>query len=432
MPHNRLRQFLSFSTICMVAVLSIGLSACGGSSGGKDLVLATELPVSGTDAGNGLPTQHGVELAVSQANLPNGYKLTFRAMNDVSTTLGKHDPTTGQANITKLVSDPKVIAAVGPFNSNVAGTEIPVVNRSGLVLISPSNTNPGLTVKDFAAPNGFDYNLLHPAGKKDYYFRIPGNDVAQGKLLADLIPQLPSAGGPTVSKVYVVDDNEAYGKGLADQFQQEATAKGLTIVGSRASIDQTKTATFPTLASTIVAAAPDLIFYGGVTSNGGPALKQAVDGAFVKAHKTPVIWEGGDGIADDSEWITQAGASAINTFGSVAAPDVSTLGTSSSAASKFITDYKTKFNADPIPYSAMAYDAAMIEITAIKNVISAGKTVTREAVRDEVAKLHYNGVTGSIFFDENGDNAGARVFSIWLCTKQGDKPTWVFQRNVSI
>ncbi|HKD77126.1 MAG TPA: branched-chain amino acid ABC transporter substrate-binding protein, partial [Ktedonobacterales bacterium] len=314
----------------------------------------------------------------------------------------------------------------------VAATEIPVADRSGLVLISPSNTNPGLTLQQYAASNGFVFSNLHPPGRKEYYFRIPGNDVAQGTLDADLISQLPAAGGPTVHKIFVVDDNEAYGKGLADLFTQEAQHDGYTIVGSRASIDQTKTATFPSLASTIVAAGPDMVFYGGVTSNGGPALKQAVDASFVGAHKTPVLWGGGDGIADDPSWISQAGASAINTIGTVAAPDVSTLGSSSSVATKFISDYKTKYNADPIPYSAMSYDAAMIEITAIKNLISAGKSVTRDAVRDQVAGLHYSGVTGNISFDQFGDNAGARIFSVWLCTPVNGAPAWKFERDVTV
>src|SRR5579884_3223350 len=132
MPHNRFRQILSFSSICLLAVLSLGLSACGGSSVNKHLILASELPVTGTDAGDGLPTQHGVELAVSQnTDLGNGYTLSFKGFDDVSTTSGKHDPTVGQQNITQLVGNSQVMAVVGPFNSNVAATEIPVVDRSG-------------------------------------------------------------------------------------------------------------------------------------------------------------------------------------------------------------------------------------------------------------------------------------------------------------
>ncbi len=81
---------------------------------------------------------------------------------------------------------------------------------------------------------------------------------------------------------------------------------------------------------------------------------------------------GGDGIADDPAWITTASSAAINTYGTVAAPDIS--GLTSAPAQKFISDYHAAFpGKDLLPYSASAYDAAMIEITAIKNLISATK-----------------------------------------------------------
>ena len=76
---------------------------------------------------------------------------------------------------------------VGPFNSGVAKAEIPIVNAAGgPVLISPTNTNPGLTLSQYATANGINFAKLHPAGKPDYYFRIPGNDVAQGKADAEV------------------------------------------------------------------------------------------------------------------------------------------------------------------------------------------------------------------------------------------------------
>ena len=81
-----------------------------------------------------------------------------------------------------------------------------------------------------------------------------------------------------------------------------------------------------------------------------------------------------------------------------------------------------------MPYSAAAYDAAMIEITAIKNLIKAGKDVTRAAVRDEVAGISYDGVTGHISFDANGDNSGQKVFSVYGVGADGK---WAFAKLVN-
>jgi branched-chain amino acid transport system substrate-binding protein len=112
------------------------------------------------------------------------------------------------------------------------------------------------------------------------------------------------------------------------------------------------------------------------------------------------------------------------------APDVSQL--TSGAGSKFVSDYKAAFPSGNItPYAAMSYDVAMIEITAIKNVIAAGKQVTRENVRAAVQTISYDGVTGHITFDQNGDNAGQRVFSMYGVTASAPT-TWGFisQGNV--
>jgi branched-chain amino acid transport system substrate-binding protein len=369
------------------------------------LVIATELPVVGTDASVGLPTQYGADLAVSQnKDLGGGYTLSVQNENYA----GANGPDTGIAttSVTKLVNDPKVIAGIGPFNSGIAKVTIPISNNAGLVFISPANTNPGLTKKEYAEANSINFDTLHPAGKPNAYFRIPGTDDVQGKVDAQIA--FTTLGCKTA---FVVDDNSVYGKGLADFFTTNFTSDGGKTVGSRQSITAQQVSNLSTLADTIKNAKPDVVFYGGITSGGGGALKKAlVDKGFTN----PMV--GGDGIASDDNFLTTAGAdAAVGTWGSVAAPDLSAL--SSAAATKFTNDYKAFVTGKPnntlYPYSAMAYDSTMIVITAIKNVIASGQDVTRDAVRAEVQKANYAGVTGQISFDANGDNAGPKVFSIY-------------------
>ena len=419
MHHSGVKKVLTRGLFVAVALPSLGLAACGangGGSGNKALKIATDLPVSGTDAAVGLPTQYGADLAVQQnKDLGNGYTLDIVHKNDEGTS--GPDASVGAANIQSLISDSAVIAVVGPFNSGVAKQEIPVANGSGIVLISPANTNPGLTKQQYADANGINFNLLHPAGKPNYYFRLPGTDDVQGKVDADIALADPVK----ATTAYVVDDSTTYGKGLATVFTQEFKSKGGTIVGST-SITPNQVSNLPQLATTIISKSPGVIFYGGVTSGGGGALKKAL---VEKNGNMPMV--GGDGIADDPAWLTTAGSAAVNTYGTVAAPDIS--GLSSAAASKFISDYKAAFpGKDLLPYSAMAYDAAMIEITAIKNLIKAGKDVTRKAVRDEIQGISYSGVTGNISFDENGDNAGNKVYSVYGVGADGK---WKFTQLIN-
>lgn len=414
-----LKRILAKGSIAIMTVATLALAACGSSSNSgpavnKALILATDLPVSGTDASIAKPTEQGVNLAVSQnSDLGNGYTLTVLNKNDEGTSGA--DPAIGANNITDLIANAQVMAIVGPFNSGVAKSEIPLINTAGLTEISPSNTNPGLTKQQYAAANNINFAQLHPAGKPEAYFRIPATDEVQGKVIGDL------AVGLGAKNAYVVDDKTTYGIGLATQFKMEFAAKGGTVVGS-VEITPADVTTFPSLVQTILAAKPDLVFYGGVTSQGGGALK----GALAAAGAGALPMAGGDGIADDSAWLTTATPQgANNTYGTIPAPDLS--GLTSAAGTKFLSDFRTKFGNDPVPYSAMAYDAAMIEITVMKKLIAAGTPVTRESVRAGVASAAYDGLTGHITFDANGDNSGGAIYSVYEVVNGA----WVFKQTVN-
>ena len=380
----------------------------------KAIILGTDLPVSGTDASIAKPTEQGVDLAVMQnADLGNGYTLSVLNKNDEGTSGA--DPAIGAQNISDLIANSSVMAVVGPFNSGVAKSEIPLINNAGLTEISPSNTNPGLTKQQYAASNNINFTQLHPAGKPEAYFRIPATDEVQGKVNGDYAYTTLN-----LTCAYVVDDKSTYGIGLATQFKTEYTAKGGIVVGN-SEITPDQASTFPSLAQTIVNAKPTVVFYGGVTSQGGGALKAAI----AKLNPNlPLV--GGDGIADDPAWLTTATSSGSNfTYGTVPAPDIS--GLTSTAGQDFISKFKAQYGADPLPYSAMAYDAALIEITAIKGLIKAGTPVTRDAVRSAVAAISYIGVTGTIKFDANGDNAGGAVYSVYEVVNGA----WVFKQEVT-
>ncbi len=419
--HGSLSAIMKGS-VAALFVVSLSLAACGsgGSSSGGVIKIATDLPVSGTDAAVGLPTQYGVDLAVSQnSNLGNGYTLQIVHKNDEGT--GGADPSIGAANIRSLLSDPQVMAVVGPFNSGVAVAEIPVANTGQLVLMSPANTNPGLTKEQYAAARGINFAQLHPAGTKEYYFRVPATDDVQGKVDA----QIALAAPINAKTAYVVDDSTTYGAGLADFFKQNFTSGGGTVVGTH-SITSSEISSLNSLAASIASANPDVVFYGGVTSQGGGVLKKDLVAA---GYSKPLV--GGDGIADDPSWITTASASAAgNTYGTVAAPDPASLTTSDAA--KFKSDFTTfsagKPDANLLPYSAAGYACATIEINAIKALISQGKAPTRQAVRDYIAGNTFPTIIGNIKFDANGDNAGDKVFSIYAIAPGAS--TWTYDKAV--
>ena len=391
-----------------------GLSSCTGS-----VTVATDLPVSGSDASDGKPTQNGAQLAVDQATsnkLLGGCTIKLTTKDDASVALGKHDPQQGAQNITELAGDTSVLGVIGPFNSNVALAELPISNKANLVQISPSNTNPGLTI----VGSNPDINTasLKPSGNTTY-FRVCTTDIGQGKADAQEAAQTLGA-----KKAYVIDDQETYGKGLADQFskffQQDggSVAKRVSLPGD--------TKDFSTQLTEAKGLGVDVIFFGGTSSNGGGIVKKQM----ATAGLTGVKFVGGDGIVD-GEFFTEAGtAGAEGAYGSVAAPDPTKL----SSAAKFVSDYKAAFGSDPGAYSANAYDAMNILLQAIKKAITdnggtlpSTGTAFREAVRKNMLQTSYDGAIGHTSFDANGDTS-----NVLLTIFQAQSGKWAYSSTVKI
>src|SRR5437667_5151516 len=211
--------------MCIPLLLTI-LVACGCSgvgtggttstAGSTVIKIATELPVSGKDESSGKPAEDGAHLAVNQANANHtipGITLQFVPKDDVGPS-GTHDPTQGAANVTSLVSDALVAGIVGPFNSSVAKAEMPISNQAPIAQISPANTNPCLTKDTDASGCSGKNNLLptlRPTNKVNY-FRIATTDDHQGPAGADYAAKLG------LKSVYVINDAETYGIGIANAF----------------------------------------------------------------------------------------------------------------------------------------------------------------------------------------------------------------------
>src|SRR5438876_10933842 len=124
-----------------LALASMVLAACGTSSAGNTnkgtINIGVDLPESGAEASNGIPTLNGVKYAVQTAGSVEGYTIKVKNLDDAVN--GVHDPQKGAQNMQAFVADTSVLGVVGPFNSNVARAEIPISNRAKLAQISPAD-----------------------------------------------------------------------------------------------------------------------------------------------------------------------------------------------------------------------------------------------------------------------------------------------------
>jgi branched-chain amino acid transport system substrate-binding protein len=237
---------------------------------------------------------------------------------------------------------------------------------------------------------------------------------------------------------FVVYDNSGgvaglgpYGADLAHYFSSAFTSTaGHTVVVYP--YDVTNIVNLSPVISPILAMNPDLVYYGGVSVGGGAELKRALVAA---GYTKPLL--GGDGIANDPSWLTEAQGGAANSYGTAPVPDVSAL--TSQRAHAFVSAYKAYvgYNLDSTlsPYSVMAYDATNTLINALSLAIEHGSGRSLSYLRAQTGQYlasstyRYTGITGDISFDENGDNSGQRIFSVYMVNSGSSNASqWSFFR----
>ncbi len=397
-----------------LALGSIVLAACGPAGGGGgqekgEIIIATNLPTSGADASDGLPTQRGAEFAVQQTKTIKGFKLSIVTFDD--TVAGVHDPQKGAQNVDQIISNSKILGMVGPFNSGVAQAEIPKANRANLAMVSPANTNECLT-KDIPEskcnPKPKD---LRPAGSNNY-FRVAGIDTIQGPSVADFAFDTLK-----LTKVGVWSDQETFGKGVANTFSKQFTKRGGQVV-ERQDFDTKTTNDFRSFLAAAKNKGAQGI-YAGATS----ATKACIPRAQMKELGFDVPYMGPDGIVN-TQCVKDSGANALNVYGSVAAGNAE----QNPAAKDTVEAYKKAFpkKEDLGSYTFPAYDCAKILIEAIGRAIddSGGNLPTREQIRAQVAKTKdYKGLTGTYTFDAEGD-VTSPTMAFWQM--KGTPAEWTF------
>ncbi len=403
-----------------IPLLLVFLTACGAGTGSSSsgnssqqtvtIKIGSDFPTTQADASAGKPAENGVRFAVDEANSSNflpGYRFEIVAKDDVGSG-GTHDPTTGQKNVNDLIGDAQVAGIVGPLNSSVALTEMPVANNAPIALISPSNTNDCLTQNTPDYECGGDKSLLKTLRPTNNvtYFRTATLDQNQGRALAQYAYQTKG-----YKSAFVIDDTEQYGAGLAKNFVTFFKQFGGNVIDQR-SVKSTNS--YETVLTAVASARPDVVFFGGNDSTGGITIRQQMK-SVAGLENTPFMVGDGSKTSNFTKNITALGGGPI--FASVPGVDLSLV----PAAKKFQDDFQKKYG-QVGAYSGGAYDNAKIILEAVKNAITknnakapkdsndaAGAKTFRQAVIDEIKKVQYDGITGQHSFDQNGDTTNKAI-----------------------
>ncbi|MBL8564083.1 MAG: branched-chain amino acid ABC transporter substrate-binding protein [Hyphomicrobiaceae bacterium] len=326
---------------------------------GKTLKIAVGGPLTGPNAAFGAQIKNGTEQAVEDINAAGGilgHTISLVYGDDVS------DPKQGVSVANKFAGDGAKFV-IGHFNSGVSIPASDVYAENGMLQVTPASTNPTFTERKM-------WNVFRTCGRDDQQGTVAGNYIAE-KL--------------TGKKIAVVHDKTTYGKGLADETKKAMNAKGVTEVLYEGV--NTGEKDFSALISKIKEKGADVVYWGGLHTEGGLIVRQMRD-AGVKA-----VLMGADGIATD-EFAAVAGPGAEGTLMTFA-PDPQKRPEAKAVLAKFEA---RKFK--PESYTLYSYAAAQIVKQAAEKAGSVDPKKVAEVMHSGQA---FKTVIGDIAYDKKGD-----------------------------
>ncbi len=346
-----------------LATLGIAFVLWTGSAESQEVVkIGFASPLSGSQANYGKDNQNGAQLAIDELNAQGltigGKPMKFQLQAEDDQAEPKQGPL-----IAQKLADAKVAGVVGHFNSGVTIPASSVYNEADIPQLSVS-TNVKYTHQGFKTA-----------------FRLMADDDKQGTALGEYAVKKLK-----LNRLAVIDDATAYGQGLADSFEAAVKASGGQVVKREHTND--KAVDFNTLLTSIKAAKPDAIFFGGYDAQAGPMAKQ------MKLLSMNIPLMGGETV-NSAKFIELAGPASE---GSIASTPGAAL-ESRPGGKAFAAKYKARYNQDVGLYTPYFYDGVMLIAAAMK----AANSTDPAKYLPALARIKYPGVTADIEFDKNGD-----------------------------
>lgn len=399
----------------LIAVVALVAAGCGGGGGGSapealpsssctaieyegdgnpDYLVVSDLPLQGASRTQTLQIANAIRYELKKASYKAGdYKIGYQSCDDATAQAGKWDSGKCSQNANAYAANDKVVGIIGTFNSGCAGIIIPVVNQApngGIAMVSPANTYVCLT-QGGPGCDKTEPDKYYPSGTRNYA-RVVANDGYQGAADAEFAQSLG------VKKVYVLNDKEAYGLGVATNFENAAKSLGIEIAGFDAF--DPKASSYEALYKKIQATGADAVFIGAlICENGAQLIKDKV--AVLGPNDGAVKLLTPDGFALQGT-IDDAGSASAGMYMSVAGQPIDKFqGVAKEFATNFSKEYMGGKQIDP--YAIYGGEAATVMLDAIAaSDGSRGDVITKLFATDV-----QNGLLGSFKFNENGDPAQA-------------------------
>jgi branched-chain amino acid transport system substrate-binding protein len=359
-------------------------SAIQNSSG--QYLIASDLPLEGSGRSQTSQMTRAIKFILNQHGWKAGkYSLAYQSCDDATAQAGKWDSGKCSANANAYAQNSSVIGVVGTFNSGCAEIIVPILNRASngpIAMVSPANTYVGLTHGGPGTVAG-EPGKYYPTGKRNYA-RVVAADDYQGAADAVLTKSLG------VKKVYILNDKEAYGLGVASNFRNAAKKLGLTVSGFTAW--DGKASSYEALAVRIKSSGAQGVFLGGLICENGGKLIKDLRNSLGKGVKIIAP----DGFTPVSATVQESGSASEGVYVSVAGLPNSAL---KGAGRAFVKAFTAADKRPPDPYSVYAAQAAEVLVQAIKQ-----SNGTRADVAKQLFKVKLAGsILGNVSFNTNGD-----------------------------
>jgi len=365
-----------FTALAVIAAASLAIAGCSSTSSSSapadnSLVISSDLPLQGSSKDTSDSTNKAIELYLKQVGYKAGkYTVSFKAYDDSTAAKGSWDDATCAKNAQDHVANKNEVAVMGTYNSGCAKIIVPVLNQdpSGpMLMVSHANTNPGLT----KAWNPGEPDIFYPTGARNYA-RVCTTDDYQGAAAAQFAFEVIKA-----KSVYVLNDNQTYGQGVAQAFTTEANKLGMKVLSSGAAGDpwDAKQPNYASLFTKIKGLHPDMVYVGGIfDNNGGQLVKDKVK---VLGDNTKVPFMAPDGFTGYPELVKMPEADGMYlTFAGLSADLLPKDG----AGAKFLAAYQAAYGVAPIG-SYPLYGVAAVQVILAAIAASDG---TRKGVNDAV------------------------------------------------
>ncbi|SDB51477.1 amino acid/amide ABC transporter substrate-binding protein, HAAT family [Desulfonatronum thiosulfatophilum] len=362
------RLFLSVLASLLVLPLLLGQAHA-------EIRIGLMAPLTGSWASEGQAMKQIVDLLAEEQNNAGGVlgqKVVIVAEDDAG------DPRTAALAAQRL-STRNIVAVIGTYGSSITEASQNIFDENKIVQVATGSTAIRLSEKGMR-----------------YFFRTSPRDDEQGLVAANTLKDMG------FTKVAILHDNTTYAKGLADEAQALLKEGNVEIVFFNALTPGERD--YSAILSQLRARAPEVVLFTGYFPEAGLLLRQK------KAMGWDVPFIGGDA-TNNPDLVSIAGKEAAEGFMFLSPPVPQDL--DSPEATSFMNAYRARYQDDPASvWAVLAGDAFKVIVAAIEGTESTDPDKIAEYLKTELD--NFQGLTGTIAFDEKGDRVGElyRVYKV--------------------